>query len=562
MPNATPFAAAPADAALIAEGMERARTARLAERLLAKDPSLFTADPALHEAIRGRLGWVDSPATFAGGPIVRTLEALRAELLAEGCTDLLLMGMGGSSIAPEVVDAVLPKTAAGLRLTVVDSTHPAVLRAAFARDPRTTAVVVSSKSGSTAETRAFAAAARAWLNAAGVDPATRLIGICDPGEPAERMADFAPYRLLLLNDATIGGRYSALSAVGLVPAVLTGADYAGLFESGAAAAEAIADEGESNCGIAVGLAIGGSALAGRRALTIVADRTLAPFGAWLEQLIAESTGKQGRGVLPVDREPTPADAAGYGADRALLVLRTAGSGELDPLIADAVRRGLPLLVRTIGTPAEVGALFYEMEVATAVAGWAIGVNPFDEPDVAAAKAATAAVVAEARGGALPFPAPTHHGSGYELSLPAGSRSSFAPAALRAFADAAAAYLSIGAFLPMTPEVVAAVDRLRAALAARRPRPVTAGFGPRYLHSTGQLHKGGFDGGAFLIIGDDPGAEVAIPGLPYGFGHLIGAQMIGEARTLAARGRRVAVVRLGADPLAGLAAIAAALEAKR
>lgn len=509
--------------------LEDAVTDGLAAALVAKDPTLWGPDAAAEASVR--LGWLD--VVRASRPLVPRLAALRERLRADGAERVVLAGMGGSSLAPEVIARTY-----GVELTVLDSTDPGQVRAALA-DLGRTALVVSSKSGTTVETdsarRAFAAA----YADAGIDAARRVVVVTDPGSPLEAEGRGAGYEVVLA-DPDVGGRYSALTAFGLVPAALAGVDVGELLDQAAAVEPALGRAG-GNPGLWLGAALGGAALSGRATVVLApAGTTAVGLGDWAEQLLAESTGKSGRGLLPVVAEAADAPGTAAAADTHLLVL-----GPRVPELGTAVDGPL-------------GAQFLVWELATAVAGRVLRVDPFDQPNVAESKANTTAVLDSG----LPDLAPAAGFGPVEVHTDDAALVDGA-AGLRDVLDRLLAalggtgYLAVTAYLDRGADADAA--RLRPALAARTPRPVTFGWGPRFLHSTGQYHKGGPPVGVFLQVTGEPAADVAIPGRPYGFATLQLAQALGDAQALGRRGRPVLRLHLR-ERGAGLRALVQAAEA--
>ena len=508
------------------------------ERLWRRDPTLWGADPGRQRVAENRLGWIESASRMTRE--ADALAALREEAMRRGCTRALLLGMGGSSLAPEVLRLAFGARPGALDLAVLDNTSPAaVRRAAREHDPRRTLVVVSSKSGGTIEVASFEkhffeAAQEALGPAAG----RAFVAITDPGTPLERLADARGYLRAFLNPPDIGGRYSALSFFGLVPGALIGVDLEALLDA-ALDEEHVSGPGMAparNAGVALGVALGTLALAGRDKVTLALEGPLAPLGAWIEQLLAESTGKDGKGLVPVAGEPLGPPEA-YGADR-VFVSVSIGDGEPRTMAAlDALERaGHPVLRWSRTRLEEIGAEFLRWEIATAAAGAVLDVDPFDEPNVAEAKESTKATLERfmATGGAP--------------ETPAGG-----PADLAALLGAVRPgdYVAILAYMERTPERDERLARLRLAVRERTRLATTVGYGPRYLHSTGQLHKGGPNTGLFLHLTADEGEDVPIPGERYGFAALRAAQAAGDLEVLRRRGRRVAHVHLGAAVEDGL-----------
>jgi len=535
----------------------------LLRRVWARDDSLW---PAGDDTPSERLGWL----TIAGHSLdqLDDVLAFAAELRGEGFTDCALLGMGGSSLAPEVLwrtfgasgvrePAAGPADAGpptgieeGLKLHVLDSTHPDAVAALEAQLPLDrTLFLVSSKSGGTLEPRSMHAHFHAR-----VPDGRQWAAITDPGTSLEELAREQGFRRVFHGAPDIGGRYSALSAFGVVPAALIGADVRGLLARAEVAAQAADPSLPPGCAPALwlGCALGELANGGRDKLTFVVDEPLSSLGLWLEQLVAESTGKHGKGIVPIADEPLGAPEE-YGADRVFVHLhRTGGEGDanvaskLDAL-ADA---GHPVIAVPFDEQLDLGALFFHWELAVAVAGAVIGVNPFDQPDVQSAKNATVATIeAYARDGA--FPAEDAHAvSGRE-----------AAGALRELLDAhanAGSYVATMAYLAPDHALDEALTQLRTAIRRRTKAATTVGYGPRFLHSTGQLHKGGAPVGVFVQLVDDGDAGVEIPGQPYDFAALVRAQAIGDATALRSRGLPFLRIELPGDAAAAIADLAAGL----
>ena len=507
--------------------LDEATSSGLAEALVAKDASLWGPEAASEAGVR--LGWLD--AVFTGRSMVDEILALHGELTAEGIDRVVLCGMGGSSLAPEVICA-----AAGRPLVVVDTTDPGqVLRALVELDR--TVVVVSSKSGGTLETDSHRRAARAAFEQAGIDPAQRVVVVTDPGSPFETAARAEGSRAVFLADPDVGGRYSALTAFGLVPAGLAGVDIAGLLDEAAALQETLGATGD-NPALLLGASLGGGAVGGRDKLVLVPG-PFPGFGDWAEQLVAESTGKQTKGVLPVVVEAADAPGTEPSADSHLVT-----PGGDDP--AD----GTPYTA----VEGPLGAQFLAWEFATAVAGAALRINPFDQPNVQESKDNTQAILdAGPSGDAEPTPLIVEagvevHATG-DLLAEVKDLSGALNALLAAVPDRG--YLAVMAYLDRQADAQAA--ELRALLAGRLAHPVTFGWAPRFLHSTGQFHKGGPQTGAFLQITGTSKADLEIPGRPFTFGGLQTAQALGDLRALAERSRPVLRLHL-VDRARGLATL--------
>ncbi|MBN2147265.1 MAG: bifunctional transaldolase/phosoglucose isomerase [Anaerolineales bacterium] len=519
-------------------------------RLHAVDPTLWTRESEGQKEIRIRLGWLTLPTSSRD--LLPELRDFAVDIRQEGFTHLLLLGMGGSSLAPEVMRLIFwsmvpGEDKPGLDLAILDSTDPAQVRTALNRAPiRRTLFIVSSKSGGTAEVNAFLDYAWACARrAVGKRAGEHFIAITDPGTSLEALAMERSFRKVFRADPHVGGRYSALTAFGLVPAALMGLDVSGLLDRAAWMARQCAPEhpAERNPGLVLGAIMGEAALQGRDKLTLIADDGLAPLGAWLEQLIAESSGKQGMGIVPIDAEP-PASPELYGADRLFVYLRR--SGRYDRFASRLRKAGQPVLTIKIVENIDLGAEFYRWEVATAVACVVLGVNAFDQPDVQDSKTRTKAKIAIFRQqGMFEEGEPAWEKEGIRLygTLPPGIQSPVE--ALYAFLRQGRPgdYVALNAYVPRNTEMGALLRRLRIAIQKRTHLATTVGFGPRFLHSTGQLHKGGADNGLFVQITADPVIDFDIPGQGLSFGALERGQALGDLEALQARDRRVLRIHL-------------------
>lgn len=523
-----------------------------ARRLWEKDPTLWKADPEHGRIIAGALGWLELPTAMA--PRVDGLRALVKDCEAAGYTDAVLLGMGGSSLAPEVMRKTFGVTEGFLDLQVLDSTDPAaVLAVDRGLDLSQTVFLVSSKSGTTTETASFAAYfCDRERRMEGRGCGRHLVAITDADTPLVEQAERDSFRALFINPGDVGGRYSALSYFGLVPAALIGVDLRGLLESARRMAAACGPEvaAEENEALVLGAALGELALAGRDKLTLLTSPPIESFGAWIEQLVAESLGKEGRGILPVDLEP-PGEPAVYGEDRVFvhLCVRDRETPHQERLLTQLEEAGHPVITLTLDEPLELGGEFLRWEIAVAAAGAVLGVDPFDQPNVQESKDNTRAVLRQfRRGGELP----EQEADDAEASFYAGQAG--LPAAMRGFLGGAAPgdYVAIQAYLPPASQTWRLLQEIRATVRDQTRAATTLGYGPRFLHSTGQYHKGGPGTGLFVQITCEDRADVVIPGEPYTFGVLKRAQALGDLQALRDHGRRVFHVSLGEDVSAGLA----------
>jgi transaldolase/glucose-6-phosphate isomerase len=516
----------------VAEMVRRAEIEQVARRIWKKDPTLW--GPRNQPEVADRLGWLNAHETYAEE--IDDLESFAAELAAEGFTDAVLLGMGGSSLAPEVLRQSFGERQHGrLRLQVLDSTDPGAIRAVQSSVTLDhTIFIVSTKSGGTIETMSLYG--HFWSLCPN---ASQYVAITDPGSSLAMLATERGFRRTFLNDPDVGGRYSALTFFGLVPAALMGVDLQRLLDGAGVAAEACAGyhAPEQNSGLWLGAAMGALASIPARPrdkLTFVVDDPIASFGIWAEQLVAESTGKQGKGVLPVADEPVGAPGS-YGPDRIIDYMRDteSPSEQLDEAIKALADADEPTVTLSAGGAEDLGRIFFFAEFATAVAGWALGINPFDQPNVQEAKDATAAVLESiGEGGALHEPDDCDDD------------------ALRALLSCSPpAYVAVLAFVTPSAEVDAAAAELRAAIREATQATTTFGYGPRYLHSTGQFHKGGPKTGRFLVLVHDAGDDLPIPSRPFTFGTLKNAQAYGDLQTLRAHDLPAQKLRLTGDDAA-------------
>ena len=547
-------------AAAIASRLEAWTEDRVAERLWSKDGSLWAASGKPAEEIAGWLGWLDLPEAM--GARVGELEHLARDVRADGYRRAAVLGMGGSSLAPELFSRIFDRSD-GLELRILDSTHPDAVRAfrSWASEQRTL-FCVSSKSGTTTEPNAYQAAMSE------IAPALDFVAITDPGTTLGDLARAQEFRGIVEAPPDVGGRYSALTVFGLVPAALHGVDVGALLERARSMADLCRRPArDANPGLRLGAFMGEAALAGRDKLTILTSDRLAAFADWAEQLIAESTGKAGTGIVPVVGEARLHPDA-YAADRAFVVLRL--DDERDDAViglADALEaRGHPVeRLGALADPLAIGAEFVRWEVATAAAGIVLGIDPFDQPNVQESKDATRELLDASRSrGTLPQPPPLVTEPGMAVSgdpEALGTAPASAQAAVTRLLDGVRAgrdYVAILAYLPAQPEIERRLGDLRARIGEATGAATTLGFGPRFLHSTGQLHKGGPPTGVFLQLTADPAKDLPIPGWDETFGTLIAAQALGDLASLQRRGRRALRLHVQ-DADAGLDRVAALVE---
>lgn len=514
----------------IAARVNRAMTEKVAQRVWRRDASLW-GGPGVPE-IEDRLGWLTvSEAMLELAP---ELHEFAAECRSDGFTDAVLLGMGGSSLGPEVIRRSFAHDGGalgdGLRLQVLDSTHPDAIAAVQGSiDIARTLFIVSSKSGGTIETLSH------YKHFATLADPRQFVVITDPGTPLEHLASQNGLRRTFLNPADIGGRYSVLSLFGLVPAALMGVDVEVLLHGCQVAEQNCAhyDSSESNSGLWLGAALGELARDGRDKLTFIIPEPIESFGLWVEQLVAESTGKHGRGILPVAGEPL-GDPEVYGDDRVFAYPRNTDAPDerLDAVIEKLASAGHPTFKLPTNGPADLGRVFFLAEFAVAVAGWVLEINPFDQPNVQEAKDNTKRVL---ESGTIPTPEVADD------------------AALRGLLGDAGPphYVAIMGYVDPSEEFDRAVASLRSTIRDATGAAVTFGYGPRFLHSTGQLHKGGPPTGRFLQLVDTPRTDLEIPDAGYSFGTLIAAQSAGDLQTLRDHGLPAERVHLDGDPAAAV-----------
>jgi transaldolase/glucose-6-phosphate isomerase len=519
-------------------------------RIWARDASLWTGGD---EA--SWLGWLDIADRQLDN--VDSLLAVAEDVRTAGFQHIVLLGMGGSSLAPEVLAKTFGRQTGFPVLLILDSTDPAQVKAIEdAVDLERTLFIVSSKSGSTLEPNIFEAyffervASLVGREAAG----KRFVAITDPGSQLEALADADGFRFVASGDRTIGGRYSALSNFGLLPAAAMGLDVVELLERAQRMSRACSPDtpAAENPGLVLGTAIGLHAEAGRDKLTLVVSPGIDDLGAWIEQLIAESTGKEGKGIIPVDREPLAGPDA-YGDDRLFVYVRldAAPSAAQDRAVAELQRAGHPVVKLRLDDAYDIGAEFFRWELATAVAGSIIGINPFDQPDVEASKVATRALTEEfERTGSLPAETPVR------IDDPAFDERLAEHLAQIGPGD----YAALLAYVQMTEEHERVLTEIRTLIRDRTGVATCVGFGPRFLHSTGQAYKGGPNSGVFLQLTADDAADLEVPGKRYTFGVVKQAQARGDLEVLEARGRRALRIHLGANVGGGLERLRTAVEA--
>lgn len=539
-------------------------------RLWAKDPALWHEAPAHQAIIRNALGWLSLPEQEISH--VSQLQAFADEVKAAGFTHILLLGMGGSSLCPEVFRMTFGVIPGYPELHVLDSTVPSQVRSFEEKvDLERTLCIVASKSGSTTEPLVFQKYFFERMQRIKGDRAgEHFVAITDPDSQLEGLARELEFRAIFPGVPDIGGRYSALSNFGMVPSAAMGVDVETLLHR----AERMRQQCEAsvpapdNPGVTLGAVLGTLAQAGRDKVTFITSPAINDLGAWLEQLIAESTGKENKGLIPIDDEPL-GEAGVYGNDRVFVYIRHADSAvsEQDAIVDALKSEGHPVVRIDCTSLLNLGQEFFRWEVATATAGALLGINAFDQPNVQESKDFTKSYLEEfKKNGRLPEESPVLTDGAVRLFADDANRQALAGAASLSHAVAAhlsrvrtGDYVAINAYLERTPAVHEALQRIRAAIRDAKRIATTLGYGPRFLHSTGQLHKGGPNSGVFFQVTADQGEDLVIPGEPYSFGILAAAQALGDMKSLSTRNRRVIRIHLGRDVEAGIRQIQKAVE---
>jgi glucose-6-phosphate isomerase len=561
---------------------------RFAERLWDRDATLWKDAPEHVRIIENALGWLSVPSDLRAE--VEALAGFVDEVRAEGFAHVVLLGMGGSSLAPEVLHDVFGAAEGYLDLRVLDSTDPeAVLSIQDELELEETLFIVASKSGGTTETASFHAYfLRQLAQGCGDHAGHHFVAITDEGTSLQKEAVDQGFQAVFVNPSDIGGRYSALSFFGMVPAALMGIDVARLLDDALSVAAASGPDVEAAASPALqlGAIMGGLARAGRDKLTILAPRSLSPFGGWVEQLIAESTGKEGKGILPVDLEAIGAPGE-YGDDRLFVYLKlendddphapgssgavasntgsaheTSPQGDLDAAIAALVAAGQPVVTITLPDCWALGGQFLLWEIATAAAGALLDIDPFDQPNVQESKDNTRRRLdVYTESGGLPAPDYSDAGNGIPPAVAVSAGAEEVQAALECVLCSVRPhdYVCLQAYVAPSAVVWTELDALRRAARGKLGVATTAGYGPRFLHSTGQYHKGGPDSGVYVQLISRDLRDARIPGQLYPFSVLKRAQADGDLESLRSRGRRVLRIELGDDPAAGLATVVRAMQ---
>jgi len=531
-------------------------------RLWQKDPGLWKKDPKHQEVIRNALGWLQ-----VAEKMERQLEDLLkfvAEMRSAGFRHVVHMGMGGSSLAPLAFQQIFPPVTGALSLSVLDTTDPATVLNIERKNPvGDTLFIIASKSGTTSEPLAFSEYFYARVKALKGDRAgENFVAITDPDTPLVQLASERKFRKVFWGLPDIGGRYSALSPFGLVPITLMGLNVPELLARARRMAQDCAPSVpiQENPGVVLGAAIGELARCGRDKITFLLPGSLASLGLWLEQLIAESTGKEETGILPVAGE-LPGQPSKYGEDRLFTYIRLRDEVDeiLESTVANLQKAGQPVITIQMDDRFDLAREFFRWEIATATVGAVLGINPFDQPNVQESKDNSNRLLSEVRrSGKLPEADPTFskgplrfYGAGQERSAKDFFRAFFAQAR-------PGDYFSLQAYLPEIPATTQALQTIRQLIRDDLGLANTLGYGPRFLHSTGQYHKGGPNTGLFLQLTADDAEDAPIPGQPYTFGVFKRAQALGDLEALQKHGRRVAHVHLGADVLRGLTTLLKAI----
>jgi len=521
-------------------------------RIWRRDVSVWTRDPDVGRSIANRLGWLDVPTGMHAQ--LERVEAFAEDVRKDRIEIVYLLGMGGSSLCAEVMRSVYGVREGCPNLVVMDTTDELAISTALERlDPKRTLFLVASKSGGTIEPASMEKLFWARVsNAIGADAGRQFAAITDPGTGLAQLAEQRGYRHVFLNPPDIGGRFSALSLFGLVPGALIGAPVREMLTGGAEMAAGCQQENDLNPGLELGAFFGAAAAQGRDKLTVILPSSLNALGLWIEQLVAESTGKHGKGALPVVDEPL-ASPAEYGSDRCFVSVETEHE-PADRARLDALEDGGHPVLRLSTRIGGLGAEFFRWEFATAVAGAVLGINPFDEPNVAEAKEKTKAILAS-RDFSAGKPVAESEGVSVFSSRFTGATPK---AVVRAAIDSVRAgdYVGFLSYLPRDPLTESAIADIRESIRYSKHVASTFGVGPRYIHSTGQYHKGGPNTMvAFVITGEDATAT-PIPDAPYTFAQLKRAQAVGDFQTLEAHDRRTVRIHFdrGVEPIAALRAL--------
>lgn len=541
--------------------VSRAAKLDAATKIMSRQAGVYTSSRPLREKIANRLGWVDIASSMQRR--ITDIETFGEGVIKDGMTQVLLMGMGGSSLCPEVFKLFNRKHPKLKSFDVLDSTDPAAVQAMVRKlDVKSSFFIVASKSGGTVETRSHEATFLSALKTAGVrNPGRHFAAITDKGSDLEAFARRNKYRKVFVNPSDIGGRYSALSYFGLVPGFFAGVKLEALLQD-AVAMELLLRErnDESNPAVVLGSLMAAGAMKGRDKLTFLASPKTAPLVPWIEQLIAESTGKKGKGVIPIDNEPK-AKVGQYGSDRLFVAVRMSREKTTahDTLVRDIRRRKLPLVEIGLGSKHELGRQFLIWELATAIAGLHLGINPFDEPNVTESKNNTKALLQSyEKSGQLPFEEPLAGWGKLSLMAAGGKGMQMSTAldakhVLKKFFTGVKPprYVALLDYARSDKNTEKAMERIRRTIRDKRKVATLRGYGPRFLHSIGQLYKGGPGVGLFVVFVRRRYGRMEIPGQPFDFGTLIRAQAIGDAQALISRKLPTLVIACDGKPSDGL-----------
>ena len=540
----------------------------IAGRIWRKDGTVWVQDP--EEAARTadlteKMDWLTLPETMAGE--VENLKDFSRDVREAGFNRVVLLGMGGSSLAPEVFMKTFGNRPGYPPLQVLDSTNPvSINEIAKSGDLSQTLFLVSSKSGGTIETLSFFKFFFEAVKEKKDDPGRNFVAITDPGSGLEKLAREKKFRYIFSSPPGVGGRYSALTYFGLVPAALIGVDVKAILDRSATMAHACYScvPVDRNPGVSLGAAMGEMALAGRDKITFLASPGLKPFGVWVEQLIAESTGKQETGIVPVADE-SPGDPDAYGKDRFFVYLRLVGdeNDAIDHLVKVLEMRDHPVVRIPLDAKSDIGGEFFRWGMATAAAGAVLGINPFNQPDVEAAKVKARDLMAAYREtGHLPADEPTLRDGDLKIFGGPDKTSPNTDELIARFLQQKGDgdYVALMAYLPRSSQTDEILDRIRIRLRDTLKVATTVGYGPRFLHSTGQLHKGGSNRGLFIQITNTPESDLQIPGESYSFGTLIAAQAMGDYQALEERNRRLIRFHLCGNIMSGLEELEKRIEA--
>ncbi|MBD3403469.1 hypothetical protein GF420_11275 [candidate division GN15 bacterium] len=549
--------------------LKRAERNEVASRVMQRDASVLSSNTKVQALIKNRLGWTDSASAMKR--TVRTIEQFGEKAIKDGIRHVVLMGMGGSSLCPEVFSLMFGNHRKLVSFDVLDSTDPEAIRRVLRKIKLTKALgIVASKSGGTVETRSQEAIFMQALTDAGVKQVGRhMVAITDPGSALEAFAKKNKYRKVFLNPTDIGGRYSALSYFGLVPGYFGGVDLRALLDRAIDMQRLLIERtGETNPADVLGTLMASAAVHGRDKLTFLASKQTAPFIPWLEQLIAESTGKKKKGVVPIDNEPA-LKSTQYGSDRLFVDIRLANE---KPAVSEALKRrlaqsGAPLVEIVLRDLDDLGGQFVLWEAATAVAGYHLRINPFDEPNVTESKDNTKELLSVyERDRELPIPEPIATFGKLTL-LAVGTERAYRKqdlknltALLKRFFTGMKPpeYVSLLGYFASDRNTEKEFEQLREKIAGRKRVATIRGYGPRYLHSIGQLYKGGPELGRFIVFGRNSYGRLEIPGAPYDLGTLISAQAQGDVAALIKRGLPVLVIVVEGKPAEGIAQVSRAI----